>query len=299
MSSGTQHIDTLYKGSHKTRFIVKQAFIKEGVTAAYWSIGTASNDSNTRIEIGGNPQGQFWSNHGKITSRVHPLPCDSEVHVFEWSGTGLFSIDGAVGFEEGSLSATFTCSSNFYLFKDNYRMENCCPIKFYYCQIYDDNTLVRDFIPCYRKSDGEVGLYDIVGKKFYTNAGTGAFTMSVSTDGVGDLVTDETDTNQGNYRIPVTVSNETDEVVTVNIHIGEPLRRYDNTSDSINYKDQKLVRKVGFSEVDGLLSYTILETPVEEPLDLPEVPLSLGSNTLKISSKYIPSEITATYLTTL
>ena len=41
---------------------------------------------------------------------------------------------------------------------------------------YDENdNLVRDFIPCYRKTDGEVGMYDLITGKFYTNSGSGAF----------------------------------------------------------------------------------------------------------------------------
>ena len=47
--------------------------------------------------------------------------------------------------------------------------------KLYSCKIYDNGTLVRDFIPCYRISDGEVGLYDLVNNQFYTNQGTGTF----------------------------------------------------------------------------------------------------------------------------
>ena len=43
-------------------------------------------------------------------------------------------------------------------------------------KISDWTTLVRDLVPCYRKSDGEIWLYDLVGKQFYTNAGTGTFT---------------------------------------------------------------------------------------------------------------------------
>ena len=46
----------------------------------------------------------------------------------------------------------------------------------YSAQIYNSNILVRNFIPCYRKSDNVIGLYDTVGKQFYTNAGTGTFT---------------------------------------------------------------------------------------------------------------------------
>lgn len=41
---------------------------------------------------------------------------------------------------------------------------------------YDENdVLIRDFIPCYRKSDGEIGMYDLITGKFYTNSGTGTF----------------------------------------------------------------------------------------------------------------------------
>ena len=48
-------------------------------------------------------------------------------------------------------------------------------IKLYEFKISDGDTLTHEFIPCYRKSDGEIGLYDKVENKFYTNAGTGTF----------------------------------------------------------------------------------------------------------------------------
>ena len=47
--------------------------------------------------------------------------------------------------------------------------------KLYNFKIYDGDTLIRNFIPCYRNSDTEVGLYDLVDNKFYTNSGTGKF----------------------------------------------------------------------------------------------------------------------------
>ena len=49
-------------------------------------------------------------------------------------------------------------------------------IKIYRYKIYEGNTLSRDFIPCYRNSDNEVGVYDLVNNVFYTNQGTGSFT---------------------------------------------------------------------------------------------------------------------------
>ena len=45
----------------------------------------------------------------------------------------------------------------------------------YGVKISSADNLLGDFIPCYRKSDGEIGMYDTVSKTFYTNAGTGTF----------------------------------------------------------------------------------------------------------------------------
>lgn len=43
-------------------------------------------------------------------------------------------------------------------------------------QIFDkNNVLIRNMIPCYRKSDGEIGMYDTINNIFYTNFGTGSF----------------------------------------------------------------------------------------------------------------------------
>ena len=49
--------------------------------------------------------------------------------------------------------------------------------RIYYLKIYDDtDTLIRDFVPCYRKADTEIGMYDTVNDTFYTNQGSGTFT---------------------------------------------------------------------------------------------------------------------------
>ena len=42
---------------------------------------------------------------------------------------------------------------------------------------YNNGSKVLDLIPCYRKSDDEPGMYDLVSGTFFTNAGTGAFTV--------------------------------------------------------------------------------------------------------------------------
>ena len=47
--------------------------------------------------------------------------------------------------------------------------------RIYELKIYDDNKLIRNMIPCYRKSDGVIGMYDTESKTFFTNKGTGTF----------------------------------------------------------------------------------------------------------------------------
>jgi len=47
----------------------------------------------------------------------------------------------------------------------------------YYFKYYDkDNSLICDLVPCYRKADGVIGMYDVVRRTFLTNVGSGSFT---------------------------------------------------------------------------------------------------------------------------
>lgn len=75
-------------------------------------------------------------------------------------------------------SSTFQSTGNLALFGLNRWGEvvEMTAMTFYSCQIYDNGTLVRDFIPCIDVASGEVGLWDLVEDKFYGNSGTGIFT---------------------------------------------------------------------------------------------------------------------------
>lgn len=41
----------------------------------------------------------------------------------------------------------------------------------------ENHNTTHNFIPCYRRGDNKPGMYDIVSNTFYTNAGTGEFTV--------------------------------------------------------------------------------------------------------------------------
>lgn len=79
----------------------------------------------------------------------------------------------------------YTMTDNLYLLAQNYkgaaRFQSSttygherCVGRFSY---YDKNdTLICDLFPCYRKSDGVIGMYDKARGLFLTNVGTGSFT---------------------------------------------------------------------------------------------------------------------------
>lgn len=78
-----------------------------------------------------------------------------------------------------TAQVSYTMAGKLYLFAQNYNGNtrfagnNKCLSAFKY---YDKNDeLICDLVPCYRKSDGVIGMYDIVRKQFLTNVGTGNF----------------------------------------------------------------------------------------------------------------------------
>lgn len=85
----------------------------------------------------------------------------------------IHNIDGGVTQSETSSNGSFQ-NNELQLFKYN---DSKYPFigRLYELKFYDNNVIVRYFVPCYRKSDNVIGLYDTVTNVFYTNLGTGTF----------------------------------------------------------------------------------------------------------------------------
>ena len=76
-----------------------------------------------------------------------------------------------------ATSSAFQVNYNLIMFARNIAdaISNFSIAKMYDCKIFDNDVLIRHFIPCYRKSDNVIGLYDTIEDKFYINQGTGTF----------------------------------------------------------------------------------------------------------------------------
>lgn len=51
------------------------------------------------------------------------------------------------------------------------------PLRMHYFKVINNNDIIAEFIPCYRKADNKTGMYDIVNNKFCPNSGTGEFIL--------------------------------------------------------------------------------------------------------------------------
>lgn len=84
----------------------------------------------------------------------------------------------------GTVSqAAYTMIDNLYLFAQNYKgsprfggERKISAFKYY----DKNNELICDLVPCYRKSDGVIGMYDKVRDIFLTNVGSGSFTKGAN-----------------------------------------------------------------------------------------------------------------------
>ena len=89
---------------------------------------------------------------------------------------------GALSSYTGDDLISYKTTKDLLLFAQNYNgnIRHKGHRKITYFKYYDkNNSLICDLIPCYRKKDGVIGMYDAVNKRFLTNIGTGAFLKGV------------------------------------------------------------------------------------------------------------------------
>lgn len=176
-SSGTQYIDTDFKPNQNTRVVMDCDLIAQGTV--YTPFGTwndANVDQYICLSYTGMPSALYHGNAYQTgtTSLIGRHTIDAN--------QGVLYLDGNL--EATCATATYSCLYPLYLFtmndKGKPRDMNMSWMKLYSCQIYDNGTLVRDYVPC-ENSSGVGGLYDKVSGQFFANAGAGSFTVGAKT----------------------------------------------------------------------------------------------------------------------
>ena len=176
-----EYIDTGFKVTPKTK--IEATFAFNQVTPVQQRIfgnGYSETDGlvfTTYINGGGNFAWCCQNNIGNWQNTG--IKADTNKHTFT-----IDSLNKVVTMDDRyntTITTTRTNNSINTMLLFSYRGDGTTPdnfpyLKMYSTKIYNNNTLIRDFIPCFRNSDNEVGMYDIINNIFYTNQGTGAFT---------------------------------------------------------------------------------------------------------------------------
>lgn len=126
-------------------------------------IGSRSKNNNSRFIINRSSNG-FQYNYGSKSSGFVNLE-ESVYNIKMRIGEGTINGSSFPNLSNVNLSDTLPI----YLFAMNNNKSarnNAKNMKLYSCKIYNNNLLVRDFIPAKRKSDSAIGLYDIVNNTF-------------------------------------------------------------------------------------------------------------------------------------
>ena len=165
-SSGTQYIDTGITG--KARWFGKGQSIQNTTKSQALLMGQSQGAAGSFVGSVGS--GNKWTTWGTPNDTTYPITTAQEFDLsFDTS-----SVTGKIGNTDVShtgLSISF-----------NMTWKICCHTtsypyigKIFWLRAYQNNVLVRDFIPA-KNSSNVVGMYDTVSGTFFTNAGSGSFT---------------------------------------------------------------------------------------------------------------------------
>lgn len=179
-SSGTQYIDTGFKPNGNSRIVMDCEPTSVDNTFGFFCARTATSatdaTSNTLFLISGNYRKDFYGT-SKTTSGAYgagkritidsnknnvTIGTDYSLSLTASTNTSPMALILMATAIPGSTAGTLTNIANF------------AKMKLYSTKVYDNGTLVRDFVPC-KNASGAIGLWDNVNSVFYANAGTGTF----------------------------------------------------------------------------------------------------------------------------
>lgn len=172
-SSGTQYIDTGFPPNQNGRIVVDFDLLTQNTAyTGLFGCRTSGNSGFLVFARTGSPA--YQSDFG--TEQLYSDGTAYGRHIIDKNKLSFF-VDGVL--KSTHTSTSLSVGYNAFLFAINKAGSAMsgyiCTARLYSCQIYDNDTMIRDYVPC-RTSGGEVGLYDLVGGEFYGNAGMGTFT---------------------------------------------------------------------------------------------------------------------------
>lgn len=180
-STGSQYIEIDYVASNITNS--KGIYQLMDIETGSMLFGSRTNvtENSYTFNWGGSSKPFKYYNAfyaGKADSNAMTTKeIDLNKHTFEKNGADLYIDNELISSREDMASKVFQTPHKMIVFgcNTNGTIGLHSKSKIFNLQFYDEDVLKIDLIPCYRKSDNAIGMYDTVNGKFYTNLGTGTF----------------------------------------------------------------------------------------------------------------------------
>lgn len=252
-ATGTQYFSINYKANQNTNS--KGVFQITNTSKANFLFGAREGAVQGNCYGlnwgGGTPYKYYNTYYGNSNDGMTTVSIDDQKHSFEKISNQLYldgalihtrkDTDGTLEFETPNNLTIFACNTKGTIGLQTYA-------RIYYLQISEGSQVVSELIPCYRKLDGEIGMYDLVTGTFHTNEGTGEFLKGENAPSPNaPLAVESLQKN-----IPVSIN---DDITAINLN--EPLRKVGEYTDYIDYENQKVVRKVANVELNGSENWAV------------------------------------------
>lgn len=173
-STGTQYIDTGYKVNMNTDTVEVEVDVTRE-NGSHFVFGNYSTNNYYGFNFYGEASSlYFYYNVAQVIINTSHSGV-GEITKLKATNTNFYVNNTSVGTFETVNNTTPYNAFIFGASSSSSTADFLTKMKLYSCKITSANNVVRNFIPCYRKSDNVIGLFDIVNNVFYTNAGTGTF----------------------------------------------------------------------------------------------------------------------------
>ena len=186
-SSGSQYINTGYLHNKDTKVLIRVEFTKVTGYSNGYCVFYGARSSDRKTQLGG------WLHNGKFMEACDDSASDTSlaatvgtIYDAELAKTGSYGVSNLAtgayttlgsgnGFATSPIQNGTPQTDYIFAIHQDGKTEWWCNMKCYGCKVWEGTTLVRDFVPVRRTSDGVLGLLDLAHGNFYTNAGSGSF----------------------------------------------------------------------------------------------------------------------------
>lgn len=169
--TGTAYIRTGISSSDVGIWRMKQVIYQNPTTNS----GSGGQIPGAFYRMGCLSDGRLYLHYGAGGTELSAMLNDYAMHEYEINMIyNIYKIDNVTL----ALQASALGAIELYLFISNGAMNRYINSAIAYCEFYNlIGEVTRKFYPVYRIADNKPGMYDIVNGVFYTNQGTGEFTV--------------------------------------------------------------------------------------------------------------------------